>query len=140
MTSNTTKSDSSHPAAETAVHLFDNWFDPIEAGLRERVRELIQTMIEGELDMVLSLYQILRLRLVRVPWRPFFLGVLVAVNISPVQAGERLELIYIEGQRPANLYTAVTEFKPDVCQTVLRCRFRRNPAGYSDVMPAGIPI
>jgi putative transposase len=54
MTSNTTKSDSSQPETETAVHFFDNWFDPIEAGLRERVRELIQSMIEGELDMVLS--------------------------------------------------------------------------------------
>ncbi len=51
MTSNTTKSDSSQPETATAVHLFDNWFDPIEAGLRERVRE---SMIEGELDMVLS--------------------------------------------------------------------------------------
>jgi putative transposase len=39
---------------ETAEHLFDNWFDPIEAGLRDRVREFIQAMIEGELDMALS--------------------------------------------------------------------------------------
>lgn len=54
MTSNTTKSDSSRPESETALHLFDSWFDPIEAGLRERVRGLIQSMIEGELDMVLS--------------------------------------------------------------------------------------
>ena len=30
MTSITTKPDSSQPAAETAVYLFDNWFDPIE--------------------------------------------------------------------------------------------------------------
>ena len=54
MTSITTKPDSSQPAAETAVHLFDNWFDPIEAGLRDRVREFIHAMIEGELDMALS--------------------------------------------------------------------------------------
>jgi len=54
MTSTTTKSDYSQPTAETAVHLFDDWFDPIEAGLRDRVRELIQAMIEGELDMALS--------------------------------------------------------------------------------------
>ena len=33
MTSVTTKPDSSQPAAETAVYLFDNWFDPIEDGL-----------------------------------------------------------------------------------------------------------
>jgi transposase-like protein len=54
MTSNTTKPDSSQSAAEAAVHLFDNWFDPIETGVRDRVREFIHAMIEGELDMSLS--------------------------------------------------------------------------------------
>jgi hypothetical protein len=54
MTSVSTKSDSSQPAAETAVYLFDNWFDPIEGGLRNRVREFIHAMIEGELDIALS--------------------------------------------------------------------------------------
>ena len=54
MTSVTTKPDSSQPAAETAVYLFDNWFDPIESGLRDRVREFIHAMIEGELDVALS--------------------------------------------------------------------------------------
>src|SRR4051794_32236204 len=53
MTSVSTKSDSSQPAAETAVYLFDNWFDPIEGGLRDRVREFIHAMIEGELDVAL---------------------------------------------------------------------------------------
>jgi len=32
MTNVTTKTESSQPQSETAVHLFDNWFDPIEAG------------------------------------------------------------------------------------------------------------
>jgi transposase-like protein len=54
MTSNITKPDSSQPAAAAAVHLFDDWFDPIEAGVRDRVREFIHAMIEGELDMSLS--------------------------------------------------------------------------------------
>jgi putative transposase len=54
MTSITTKPELSQPETETAVHLFDNWFDPIEAGVRDRVRELIQAMIEGELDEALS--------------------------------------------------------------------------------------
>ena len=54
MTSITTKPDSSQPAAEATVDLFDNWFDPIETGVRERVREFIDAMIEGELDMSLS--------------------------------------------------------------------------------------
>ncbi|WP_188915804.1 IS256 family transposase [Salinarimonas ramus] len=34
--------------------LFDNWFDPIEAGLRERVRGFIETMIRTELDEALG--------------------------------------------------------------------------------------
>jgi hypothetical protein len=34
MTSVTTKLELSQPQTETAVHLFDNWFDPIEAGVR----------------------------------------------------------------------------------------------------------
>jgi hypothetical protein len=38
MTNITTKLES-QPAAETAVHLFDTWFDPIETGLRDRVAE-----------------------------------------------------------------------------------------------------
>src|SRR6202521_1208787 len=54
MTNITTKPESSQPAADTAVHLFDNWFDPIEAGLRDRVREFIHAMFEGELDTALS--------------------------------------------------------------------------------------
>jgi len=53
MTNNTTKSPVLHSQAETAVHLLDDWFDPIEAGLRDRVREFIQTMIEAELEAAL---------------------------------------------------------------------------------------
>jgi hypothetical protein len=34
MTSITTKPDSLQPAAEMAVDLFDNWFDPIETEMR----------------------------------------------------------------------------------------------------------
>ena len=47
------KSDSSQPVGETAVYLFDDWFDPIEAGVRDRVRGFIQAMVEGELDEAL---------------------------------------------------------------------------------------
>src|SRR5712671_5601439 len=54
MTNVSTKPESSQPRSETAVQLFDNWFDPIEAGLRDRVREFIHAMIEGELDIALS--------------------------------------------------------------------------------------
>ena len=39
---------------EATERLFDNWFDPIEAGLRERTREFLQAMLEAELDEVLA--------------------------------------------------------------------------------------
>ena len=54
MTSTTTKPDAVQPEAETAVYLFDDWFDPIEAGLRDRVRDFIETMIRIELDAALA--------------------------------------------------------------------------------------
>jgi transposase-like protein len=58
MTSITTNPESSQqssePQAETAVHLFDDWFDPIETGVRERVREFIEELIRDELDGVLA--------------------------------------------------------------------------------------
>jgi putative transposase len=54
MTSVTTKPDSSQPAAETCPALFDDWFDPVEAGLRERVRGFIEEMIREELNLVLA--------------------------------------------------------------------------------------
>src|SRR5246127_495341 len=54
MTSHNTKSSSLQSEGETAGHLLDDWFDPIEAGLRDRVREFIQIMIEGELEAALS--------------------------------------------------------------------------------------
>ena len=54
MTSTTTKPNSSQPAAEMAVDLFDNWFDPIEIEVRARAREFIEAMIRGELDTVLA--------------------------------------------------------------------------------------
>src|SRR5664280_2285257 len=54
MTSITTKPDSSQPATEMAVDLFDNWFDPIETEVRARAREFIEEMIRGELDTMLA--------------------------------------------------------------------------------------
>ena len=54
MTNSSTKSVALQSQAETALHLLDDWFDPIEAGLRDRVRELIQGMIESELEAALS--------------------------------------------------------------------------------------
>ena len=53
MSNNSTKSLAQQSEDEMTVDLVDDWFDPIEAGLRDWVRELIQVMIEGELDAVL---------------------------------------------------------------------------------------
>src|ERR1700730_6430798 len=54
MTSNSTTPRLPQSEIETAEHLFDNWFDPVEAGLRDRVREFLELMFEGELDEALS--------------------------------------------------------------------------------------
>ena len=54
MTSHSTMPDQPQSETETAVQLFDNWFDPIEAGLRDRAREFLQAMLEAELDEVLD--------------------------------------------------------------------------------------
>src|SRR3954453_19149974 len=54
MANTSTTSPALQPEAETTVDLLDNWFDAIEVGLRERVRDFIQVMIEGELDTALA--------------------------------------------------------------------------------------
>ena len=54
MTNVTTKLDFFEPASETAIDLFDNWFDPIESGVRERVRDFIEALVCGELDAALA--------------------------------------------------------------------------------------
>src|SRR5215218_5597967 len=50
MTSNTTTAR----AGEAEDLLFDSWLDPIEDGLRAKVRGFIETMIEEELTSALS--------------------------------------------------------------------------------------
>jgi transposase-like protein len=54
MTNVTTKLDSSQPQTESAVHPSNDWFDPIEAALRDRTREFLQSMFESELETVLA--------------------------------------------------------------------------------------
>src|SRR5437016_11216241 len=54
MTSNSTKLAVLGSNAEIGVGLLDEWFDPIEVGRRDRVREFIQAMIEAELEAALS--------------------------------------------------------------------------------------
>jgi len=50
----TTTPELLHSTTESNSHLFDDWLDPIETGIRDRVRELIEEMIRSELDAVLS--------------------------------------------------------------------------------------
>jgi transposase-like protein len=50
----TTTPELSPSTTEIDCHLFDDWFDPIESGIRDRVRGLIEEMIRGELDAALS--------------------------------------------------------------------------------------
>ena len=50
----TTTPELLHATTESNSHLFDDWFDPIEAGVRDRVGELIEEIIRSELDAVLS--------------------------------------------------------------------------------------
>jgi transposase-like protein len=54
MTSHSTTPFLPQSETETAGHLFDNWFDPVEFGLRGRAREFLQAMLEAELDEVLA--------------------------------------------------------------------------------------
>jgi putative transposase len=54
MTSPTTKPEAVQPEAAESVSLFADWFDPIEAALRDRVRDFIETMISSELDAALA--------------------------------------------------------------------------------------
>src|SRR4051812_7813798 len=54
MTNVTMKSDSFESVVGSAAQLFNNWFDPIESGLRERVRDFIEELIRCELDAALS--------------------------------------------------------------------------------------
>ena len=50
----TTKRDALQPEAAEVASLFVDWFDPIEAALRDRVRAFIETMISSELDAALA--------------------------------------------------------------------------------------
>ncbi|WP_245313280.1 transposase, partial [Bradyrhizobium macuxiense] len=54
MISDITKTDVPQDGGETAPQLFDDWFDPIEGAVRERVREFIEELIRDELDTLLA--------------------------------------------------------------------------------------
>ena len=41
-------------AAEGTLFLGDDWFDPLEAGVRTRIRGFIEELLEAELDAALG--------------------------------------------------------------------------------------
>src|SRR3954469_11550094 len=42
------------PGAETELFLGADWFDPLEAGVRTRIRSFIEELLEAELEAALS--------------------------------------------------------------------------------------
>jgi putative transposase len=54
MTSNITQLAGKQPEATATAQLFDDWFDPIESAVRDRVHEFIRGLVEAELDAALS--------------------------------------------------------------------------------------
>ena len=54
MTDLISKTDAVHPAGQPQARLFDDWIDPIETGVRERVRDWIEALIEAELETALG--------------------------------------------------------------------------------------
>src|SRR6185369_1503847 len=54
MSSVSTTSERSQPTREPRCQLFDDWFDPIETAVRDRVRGFIEELIRNELDAVLA--------------------------------------------------------------------------------------
>ena len=53
MESASTKLALPHSGTETNAQLFEDWFDPIESGVRGRIRDFIESMIEAELEEAL---------------------------------------------------------------------------------------
>ncbi len=52
MTSHTTGQTAG--PAESELFLGEDWFDPLEAGVRTRIRAFIEELLEAELDATLS--------------------------------------------------------------------------------------
>ena len=44
-------------AAEGTLFLGDDWFDPLEAGVRTRIRGFIEELLEAELDVALDRFR-----------------------------------------------------------------------------------
>jgi putative transposase len=54
MTDLISKTNPAHPSSQPEARLFDDWIDPIETGVRERVRDWIEALIQAELEAALG--------------------------------------------------------------------------------------
>ena len=54
MNKNSTSACLSQSKSNAAEQVLNSWFDPIESGVRDRIRELIENMLEAELEEVLA--------------------------------------------------------------------------------------
>src|SRR3954465_5998926 len=54
MTDLISKTDAAPPAGEPEARLFAGWIAPIETGVRERVRDWIEALIQAELETALG--------------------------------------------------------------------------------------
>jgi hypothetical protein len=48
------RADFATPAAEASSQIFDSWFEPIESGVRRRMRDFIETIMAEQPDAMLS--------------------------------------------------------------------------------------
>ena len=61
--------DSGKGPTEQALFAGEAWFDPIEAGLRDRIRGLVEGLVEQELEAALGVSVSARTRVDVVNWR-----------------------------------------------------------------------
>jgi transposase-like protein len=119
MTNATTHSTIPHSEGGSSADLFDDWFDPIEAAVRERVREFIQVLIEDELEATL-----LRPRYGRLPKTD------AAEADAPAGVGHR------HGRRPRSLMGSFGRVELDVPRARLAGPNGKTSEWQSQVLPA----
>jgi transposase-like protein len=148
MTKDTTKT----AAVAADIMLFDNWFDAIEDGVRDRVRGFIGTILEEELDAALSRPRYGRRKAngnedaaalvvgCRHGHRKRTLtGTFGKTEISVPRARIKSEDGKTSEWKSKSLRAYQRRTKAADALIAGACEFRFNPAGDSDLMPATIP-
>ena len=119
MTKASTHSTIPHAEGESSAQLFDDWFDPIEAAVRGRVREFIPGLIEDELEATL-----LRPRYGRLP------KTAVEEADAPAAIGHR------HGRRPRSLMGSFGRVEIEVPRARLAGPDGKTREWQSKVLPA----